>query len=189
MAVNWDEAAWREMYAAPMVVADLTYGRLYFDSTIDPFPERAEWLIARYHLTADDRVLVLGAAFGYLSEQLIKRGIDSIGVDSSPWIAEQSEQACAPLMFLDIRDVAVADLPWRPTLVVSEAMLESADEHDLPALLEAARVLAQEAPVLHLVTLQLSHEAFIRRPLDWWAAQDGEADWMALTPFGMVDDG
>lgn len=178
----WDEQTWREMYRATDGIESCTYGPEFFRIVESPFARRASWLVDHYQLTDEDRVLVVGAAFGYLPAALINLSVPTIGIDSSPWIAAQRADHAALVLYVDLEHTVPSDLPWEPTLLVTESMMESVS--DLDAAVAATHALS--ARIVHLITTPLSHPSLRSMTIDEWQQVDPAADWIDV---GVIDRG
>lgn len=175
--VAWDEQTFRAMYSAHDGHRWHTYGPGYFALMADPpFERRARWLID--HLTG--RVLVVGAAFGYLCAQLKRHGVTSMGCDSSAFVAAHQDEHAATVLYADVRQLVASDVPdldW----VVTESVLESYDATEARSIITACHELAPN--VAHLVYTNL-RPPFRNKPLGQWKRDDPAAIWDDLSDRG-----
>lgn len=132
MPTVWDQALYDQAYririknpADPQVGQHVSgYGRQFASNYLNPGD--GDWTRSRFYeiriaqmqgilgpgLTANSRVLIVGAAFGFTVEQLIAFGIANVwGTDISQWIADnivtEADPAIAPRLFQ--KDITDAD--------------------------------------------------------------------------------
>jgi hypothetical protein len=101
--VIWDEeSVWRASYCAVIPQEDgsfreITYGRELFSNCwtspeLPSFNRRALALI-RLGIQPEDRVLIIGGAFGYLAERLMANGVQNVwSLEPSEWIHSQPSE-------------------------------------------------------------------------------------------------
>ncbi|KKM01187.1 hypothetical protein LCGC14_1796950 [marine sediment metagenome] len=71
----------------------LTYQRAYFENPIGSgifdasgvFKDRRDWLVGLLGLSTNNRVLIVGSAFGYLMRTLTDVGVECWGIEGGPW--------------------------------------------------------------------------------------------------------
>lgn len=178
--VAWDEQTFRQLYRGPN--GD-TYGLDYWGhpSVAHMFDWRALGLL-ELGVTPGQRVLVAGAAWGHLCHSLAKLDIDSIGCDSSPFVAAHQDEHLAPVVYADVRQLAPSDLPPGMDWVITESVLESYDAAEAHSVIDACHYLAPN--VAHLVYTDL-RPPFRNKSLGQWKRDDPEAQWASITAWGL----
>jgi 2-polyprenyl-3-methyl-5-hydroxy-6-metoxy-1,4-benzoquinol methylase len=207
MALDYDlESSWRRTYGlsvrSPGHRLDgqaVTYSRAY--AQMMEAPERPQELT--YHLrvaaalasllriAAADRILVAGCGFGFLVEAMAALGQPNCwGVDSSAWIESGLAEEAGGGVSVTVADFLDPSLPaimagvagpggfdW----ILSEHLLEAAEEAVIPSLLDSAEGLLSDgrplAAAAHLVQV-VDADRRGEPDMTWKSAQG----WKALRP-------
>lgn len=198
--VDWSaQAPWAQFYGARFPDGRVvSYGREWANG-MEGWPqgadERAAKFVSLIPLTAVTRVLVVGCGLGFTIERLKARGIaNTWGLDSSPYIETSKAQAANGVVWVnaDVRGggqvrTALRQLTGATTfdVVLSESVLESYDDAEIPALLNAAEaVLAPGGKVAHFVfvppfTMPGAAGVFNEKTIDQWKAVRSTHLWIS----------
>lgn len=133
----------------------------------DYFAQRADWI--KDHYPEAKTILVAGCGWGFLVEEIGKRGIDAWGIDASGYAVAKAQEVLGPhaarrVLRRDAGDehglmsAAVQPGVSRFDLVVTEDLLPSADDAaEARRWLENLRLFAVE--MLHICTPKSDHNA------------------------------
>jgi 2-polyprenyl-3-methyl-5-hydroxy-6-metoxy-1,4-benzoquinol methylase len=114
------------------------------------FGQRADWIAEHYPRVK--RVLVAGCGWGFLVEELVRRGIDAWGIDAADYAIQKAARhvrGVAPRIRRG--DVLNAGIDGTYDLIVTEDLLPCASDES-EAVRMAAHVRQHAGKVLHIVT-------------------------------------
>lgn len=176
MPITWDARMWSLLYRQHREDGVITYGRAFFgDDLAARFSARAD-AIFRLGVTPGDRVLVVGCAFGFLVEQLVDRGVDAWGVDTSPFIydAMTDETRC------DIRLRIFSENPYEEVdWVIDEDAANSHSDDELDEFYRYMEDLVPSGRVIHLVTPGDHGDSAVNwKSLEEWRATAPDHHWI-----------
>lgn len=173
MPVDWTEQTYNAMYRNPwgldgklLPTPLVGYTRAsQVDRYPDKFPRRWSQLTTLFPIQTTDRILIAGSGFGFLIEAAHAAGFPNVwGIDNSDYIStNRATEAVGSVLFVEndirgggqvraqLRNLTGDDIfDW----VISESVIESYTDAELPALLNAAEtVLAgtDESQIIHLI--------------------------------------
>lgn len=209
MAVEWSEDVYNEMYQIrirdpehPKFGQYEGYTRLGMSRAMGPhddeltfFHNRRDHLLELFDIQPSDRILVIGAGFGFLIESFKDAGFQNIwGVDSSPYISKKkATEARGDVLLIsdDVRGVgrvkqALKALTGddRFNWVISESVVESYDAAEIRDLLLACRqYLHPQEPedhVVHLVHTDPMVEPLVNRTIAECNEIEPKHSWVSL---------
>lgn len=199
MPVTWDEARYSSTYRIrirdpnhPLHGQKLGYTRLGMARVMDPYSDTLDLynhhrdkLVSLFPIGTADRILVAGCGLGFLIEAFKDGGHPNVwGIDNSPYVAaKRGTDARGDVLWVedDIRGGGRVRNALRTMTganhfrwVVSESVVESYTDAELPPLLDAAEsVLTSGQPLSNIIHL------FV--PLDPNASsQDPAFQWRTL---------
>lgn len=211
--LNYDDlATWQLVYrtknrdpASPEHGQSYTYGRKWARHLVSPHQGDADplakYLNRRANLPGvidNSKGLVVGCGFGFLLEALIDAGIADVwGTDTSQFIhdnlAAEGRSDTIPRIFQkDIRDADALQFfrdqtggGGRFNWIVTEEMLSSYDDADLPGLLDACENLLGGGPggnarIVHIV-LPNANAPLNGKTLAEWAAIRPDHTWISTS--------
>lgn len=190
--------------ASPRFGQLLTYGRAYAENAGDTLTDdltlyeyRVFRLRVRWNFKRTDRILVLGCGFGFLIDVFRKEGFPNVfGLENSPWIWDNMKREKDPATVIvraDIRQRSLGPLhrqlrkftggcyfDW----VLTEGVLESYEDEELPLLLDRSEVFLNpvhpEVRVIHMVAVNRDLDPVynLKTPAEWEAVRPTHS-WIA----------
>lgn len=197
---KWDLQGWRDSYSKYVYIQKEcgaksikickctgrieTYSRKYFHS-MEIFRLRATNIINHLQLPQGSKVLVIGAAFGFLMEQLQKSGMVPYGLDNSQYIHQQINMPKNPnKVVFPIHDIDVTSNTFTQQVqsmmglskfdcVITEDVLTSHNTfteilNNCEAVLDTTK---SKKHIVHLVDLTAGPMFTVKSSQDWVAVQ------------------
>lgn len=163
----------------------ITYSRDFFE-TNEMFTTRARSIVSRLNLKNADKVLVVGAALGYLNEELNALGMHSYAIDNSQYIQtiKGKEKAKTDVRNIDILDSAFVSKIKRAfnidkfDCIITEDVLPSHDSYT-QIFLNCETVLNSTnfKKIVHVVETNAS-SPFISKSLNEWQQLKPTHTWL-----------
>ena len=164
----------------------ITYSRNFFE-TNEMFRERATKLVNHISLPQGSKVLVVGAALGYLVEELQKLGMEPYGIDNSQYIKSIKNKEKVKF---DIDDVSIISNSFMTEMtrevgitqfdcVITEDVLPSHDSwtkifQNCEAVLKTG---LNKSNIVHIVQVD-SGAGFTSKTLQQWKALNTNHTWL-----------
>ena len=195
MAIIWDEQTFQFSYQVQVGDQSVTYGREWASAIkgsspeFEHFMDRWKFLSEYYKIAPEDRILVIGSAFGFLVEVAHDAGYPNVWCnDGSAWIqSEWSKEARddVGVLFADIRDLPdFTDLTGGNVFdwIITEDILTSYTVNEMAGILDSCeRYLASGHPLKNIIHLVSLHGAplFTIMSLEEWEAVRPSHNWVS----------
>ena len=164
----------------------ITYSRNFFE-TNEMFKERATKVVNKLSLPVGSKVLVVGAALGYIMEEFKKLGMEPYGIDNSQYIKSIKNKEKVKF---DIDDIDITDNNFMNSMnrlvgvtqfdcIVTEDVLPSHDNwtkifQNCEAVLKPE---LNKNRIVHIVEVNASGD-FVSKTHEQWAALNTNHTWL-----------
>lgn len=167
----------------------LTYSRAFFEND-KTFSIRAENLITQFNIPIGSTILVVGCAFGFLLEELSKKGMNVVGIDNSHYIqTKKNKEAIFPIRNVDVTSNNFKTEIKRFTkieeydYIITEDMISSYDNQggtynkiftNLESVLDP---ISPKSNIIHIVELNVG-SSFVSKTMDEWRLVNRNHTWV-----------
>jgi len=167
----------------------LTYSRIFFEND-KTFETRANNLINQFNIPVGSTILVVGCAFGFLLEELSKKGMNVVGIDNSHYIqTKKNKESLFPIRNIDVLSNTFKNEIKRFTkieeydYIITEDVISSYDNvggsydklfSNLESILDTT---LPKSNIIHIVELNVG-ESFVSKTLNEWRLVNPIHSWV-----------